>query len=60
MPQYKLIYFNGRGRGELPRQVFALAGQDFEDYRLKDGEWATFKKGQIFVTIHPNRIVSDF
>lgn len=43
MPTYKLMYFNIRGLAETARWLFALAGQDYEDYRFKDGEWPTVK-----------------
>ncbi|ELU08528.1 hypothetical protein CAPTEDRAFT_177140 [Capitella teleta] len=43
MPQYKLVYFDVRGLAEEARWLFALAGQPYEDYRLKDGEWDALK-----------------
>ncbi|XP_030835884.1 probable glutathione S-transferase 6 [Strongylocentrotus purpuratus] len=43
MPTYKLMYFNVRGRAEATRMIFALAGQDYEDYRFKEGEWPEIK-----------------
>ncbi|ELU08529.1 hypothetical protein CAPTEDRAFT_177145 [Capitella teleta] len=43
MPTYKLMYFNARGLAEAARWLFALAGQPYEDYRFKEGEWDTFK-----------------
>nr|AYN44485.1 glutathione S-transferase S12/13 [Brachionus calyciflorus] len=36
MPSYKLTYFNGRGRAELTRLIFAAAGAQFEDERVAD------------------------
>jgi len=58
MPAYKLIYFNFRGRAEAIRMLFALAGQDYEDYRFKEGEFAktkgnteTFPMGQVPVLL---------
>ena len=36
MANYKLNYFNGRGRAELTRLIFAAAGQQFEDNRIAD------------------------
>lgn len=42
MHKYKLIYFNGRGRAEICRMLFALAGVEFEDVRYEIEEW---KKG---------------
>ena len=45
MPQYKLMYFNVRGRAEAARMMLHLAGQEFEDYRFKEGEWPGELKG---------------
>jgi len=39
----KLTYFDGRGRGEICRWTLAHAGVEFEDYRVKDGEWSAIK-----------------
>jgi len=35
MSDYKLHYFNIRGKAELARLVFAAAGQDYQDLRYK-------------------------
>jgi len=35
MSEYKLHYFNIRGKAELVRLVFAAAGQDYQDLRYK-------------------------
>ena len=43
MPDYKLIYFNGRGRAELIRLLFAQAGVKYEDKRITREEWAEIK-----------------
>jgi len=43
MPHYKLTYFNMMGRAEVLRLLFAQAGQDYEDCRITQEEWATFK-----------------
>ena len=45
MPKYKLIYFNGRGRAELTRLVFAQAGVEYEDCRITKEEWSKIKPG---------------
>ena len=37
MSGMKLIYYNGRGRAETIRLVFALAGKEFDDHRIKAG-----------------------
>ncbi|XP_045165661.2 glutathione S-transferase-like [Mercenaria mercenaria] len=43
MPSYKLTYFNGRGRGELSRMVFAAAEKKFEDKRIEFSDWPALK-----------------
>ena len=43
MSQYKLNYFNGRGRAELIRLVFAAAGQKYEDHRIEKEQWPELK-----------------
>ncbi|KAL6736883.1 hypothetical protein Aduo_007185 [Ancylostoma duodenale] len=43
MVHYKLTYFDGRGAAEIIRQVFALAGQEYEDVRLSFEEWPKHK-----------------
>ncbi|XP_067684444.1 glutathione S-transferase 1-like [Haliotis asinina] len=44
MPSYKYIYFNVRGRGEIPRLVLQCAGVPFEDKRIEFDEWPALKK----------------
>ncbi len=44
MVQYKLNYFNTRGRAELARLVFAAAGQQYEDTRFEREQWPENKK----------------
>nr|XP_034305106.1 probable glutathione S-transferase 8 [Crassostrea gigas] len=45
MPAYKLMYFDTKGRAEVIRLAFAVAGQSFEDKRipLSMEEWQTVK-----------------
>jgi len=51
MPVYKLHYFNGRGRAETIRLIFAAAGQKYEDCRIEMKDWPNrkkdFKHGQV-------------
>ncbi len=42
MVNYKLIYFSLTGKGEIMRMMFALAGVEFEDYRITYGDWPKF------------------
>ncbi|VDL73267.1 unnamed protein product [Nippostrongylus brasiliensis] len=43
MVNYRLKYFNGRGLGEIPRQLFILADQPFEDVRVTEEEFVILK-----------------
>nr|QUF59418.1 glutathione S-transferase GSTS12/13-3 [Brachionus angularis] len=47
MPNYKLTYFNSRGRAELTRLIFAAAGVEFEDVRYELNEWPKTPLGQL-------------
>jgi len=43
MPNYKLTYFDVRGRGELARLLFALGSQKYEDIRIPRDKWMEIK-----------------
>jgi glutathione S-transferase len=43
MSTYKLYYFNGRGRAETSRLIFAAAGQKYEDIRYQHDQWPAHK-----------------
>lgn len=42
-PQYKLTYFDARGRAEPIRLLFANAGVTYEDVRLTKEQWGSMK-----------------
>jgi len=42
-PSYKLIYFDGRGRAEAARLIFAQAGVNYEDSRVTHDSWPAMK-----------------
>jgi len=43
---YKLMYFNGRGRAELSRMIFAQAGVQYEDVRVEGAQWSQLKPSE--------------
>ena len=43
MSTYRLYYFNGRGRAEVSRLVFVIAGQKYEDIRYEGDQWPKHK-----------------
>ncbi|MEE6460666.1 hypothetical protein FKM82_001060 [Ascaphus truei] len=43
MPNYKLTYFNIRGRGELIRYLFAYMDTAYEDHRITFSDWPAIK-----------------
>jgi len=43
---YRLTYFNGRGRAELIRMIFAQAGVAYEDVRIERAEWPQLKPSE--------------
>ena len=51
MPKYKLTYFNAKARAEVPRLMFAKAGVEYEDVRLKKPEFDEIKdsKARLFL-----------
>ncbi|XP_019408970.1 PREDICTED: hematopoietic prostaglandin D synthase isoform X2 [Crocodylus porosus] len=43
MLNYKLTYFNMRGRGEIIRYLFAYSGIKYEDNRIEWADWPNIK-----------------
>ena len=43
MANYKLYYFNGKGRAEPIRLLFACKGIEYEDVRIPGEKWGEFK-----------------
>ena len=48
MSGFELVYFNGRGRGEVSRLLFQAAGQQFVDTRIEMADWPKFKPGKLY------------
>lgn len=44
MPQYHLIYFDARGRGELTRWLLEYSGTPYTEERIAFGDWAVRKQ----------------
>ena len=42
-PKVQLLYFDGRGRGEIIRMILSYGGVEFEDKRVKMEEWPQLK-----------------
>ncbi|KAL2780608.1 hematopoietic prostaglandin D synthase [Daubentonia madagascariensis] len=43
MPNYKLTYFNMRGRAEIIRYIFAYLDIEYEDHRIEQADWPEIK-----------------
>ncbi|XP_076795989.1 hematopoietic prostaglandin D synthase isoform X2 [Arvicanthis niloticus] len=43
MPNYKLLYFNMRGRAEIIRYIFAYLDIKYEDHRIEQADWPQIK-----------------
>lgn len=45
LPHWKLTYFNGRGRAETIRLLFAQAAVPYDDIRIEREQWPAMKDG---------------
>lgn len=52
METYKLTYFDGMGRGEVARLIFALAGQKYVDKRITFEEWSKCKASMFYKSLN--------
>jgi glutathione S-transferase len=48
MVKYTLTYFNGRGRAEIIRLIFAAKGADYVDNRIERDQWPALKDSTPF------------
>ena len=46
MPNYTLHYFNGRGRAEIMRMMFHMAGVKYMDKRYEFSDWDRCRNGK--------------
>lgn len=63
MPNYTLYYFNGRGRAEICRMMFAAAGVKYTDKRFEFSEWDRYRKGKelmpfLFFLVYAKRLIA--
>nr|QUF59395.1 glutathione S-transferase GSTS1/2-1 [Brachionus angularis] len=59
MVQYKLYYFNAKGRAELARYIFTAAGQQYEDVRVERDQWPEHKKNAPLGQVPYLEIIDD-
>lgn len=52
MTDYKVTYFNGRGRAELTRLILAAGGIKFTDDRFEFTEWPNRKAGKYIARLN--------
>ena len=50
MPQYRLHYFNIRGRAEVARYIMAVGDIEYEDVRFTFEQWPELKKSKSDIT----------
>ena len=48
MPSLKLVYFDGKGRGEPIRWILAAGGQSFEQEKFSFEQWPAKKPSEYY------------
>ncbi len=46
MPNYKITYFNGRGRAETCRLLMAVGAKKWDDNRIDSEQWPELKPSE--------------
>lgn len=64
MPQYKLTYFQLRGKAEAIRMTLSIAGVEFEDVRVSIDDWVSKLKNceytaQFWLILHNSIAYAD-
>ena len=64
MPQYKLTYFQLRGKAEAIRMTLSVAGVEFEDVRVSVDDWVSKLKhceyrAQFWLILHNSIVYAD-
>lgn len=64
MPQYKLTYFQLRGKAEAIRMTLSIAGVEFEDVRVSIDDWVSKLKNceytaQFWLLLHNSIAYAD-
>ena len=65
MPSYRLEYFEkSRSRGELPRLIFAAAGEKYEEVGIPVKSWVSTEKASTLFSLtilsNEKRLIHNF
>ncbi len=59
MPKYVLHYFDGRGRAELLRILFAYGNIEYTERRINFANWPEVKPSRLFEVSYKTLIFRD-